>query len=1123
MGDESPAFGEVLRARRVRDGLTQHELSRRAGVSVRAVRDIERGRVRRPRRDSVRRLAAAAGLDPTEASSLAAVDPPDDRRPGADRLEIGVLGPLTVHRARRPVDAGPMSQRCLLGLLALRPNRAVSREEIIDVLWGERPPATHRNLIHAHVARLRRLLVPQQTQGTSARVIARVGDGYRLTVQGDQLDVLRFDGLATRAREAGARDPESAFRLYAGALGCWRGPVLSDLTARLRGHPAAVALSRRRIAVVLAHADLAIGSGRYELAAEQLRALAYEEPLHEGAYARLMLALAGSGQQVAALELFTDLRSRLVEELGVEPGVELRDAQARILRGDLPAARVSRAPAPVASVVASAQPRPAQLRADVAGFTGRADHLERLDGLLAAATAEATSAVVVIAISGMAGVGKTALAVHWAHRVAGSFPDGQLYVDLQGYGSGPPLRPLQALAGLLRALGVPADNVPVEPDEAARTYRSLLAGRRMLVVLDDVLDAEQVRPLMPGSPGCVVVTTSRDRLTGLVATHGAYQLVLDVLAPEDAVAVLARVLGDDRAAAEPEAAEELAQACGRLPLALRIAAANLTGRPGQSIAGHLAELRAGDQLTELAVDGDPQAAVRVAFDHSYDHLSSPARQLFRLLGLVPGPEVSVRAAAALAGSTPERASQLLGRLAGAHLVEVRGPDRYGVHDLLRLYARERAEREEGPSEREAALGRLLDWYLYAADSAARLLYPGMLRLSVPPPSSGALPPVDFADAADVVAWFDAERSGLIAAVRHAAEHGPRSTAWLLADALRGYFWLRRYTIEWLAVARAGLAAAAGAGNVRAQAAAQLSLGGAYQSASAYPQAIQHYTDAFSLARRAGWTDGQATALGNLGMAYWWSGNLGQAAEHHTRALALHSRTGRLGGQSNTLLNLGLVDRDRGRLADSADHLAEALALHRRIGAQDGEAHSLAALGEVEHDLGRLVRAHEQLTRALALHRELGDRFGQVDVMCGLAAVHRDAGRHTQALDLARAALTLAGEIGHRSAEAKTHNTLASVLMRLGRHEEAVDEYQQALDLARGTATGVAEVEALLGLADADQRTGHHRRAIDHAGRALAVARRAGFLALEGGAHAVLAAAHRELGSTTRPPITRGRR
>jgi hypothetical protein len=392
------------------------------------------------------------------------------------------------------------------------------------------------------------------------------------------------------------------------------------------------------------------------------------------------------------------------------------------------------------------------LPADVTAFTGRRRQLEALDGLLESGAD--TTAVVISAIAGTAGVGKTGLAVHWAHRVRDRFPDGQLYVNLRGYAPTPPASPLEALAGVLRALGVAAEQVPVETEQAAGLYRTLLADKRMLVLLDNARDPDQVRPLLPGGPGSLVVVTSRHRLSGLVVKEGACRLTLDVLTPEEANQLLARLLGETRVHAEPAAAAELARACAHLPLALRIAAATLADRPQLSIAGYVAELGQGDRLGALAVDGDEQAAVRAAFDLSYAALAPGARRLFRLLGLVPGPEVTADAAAALTGTLPERAARLLDRLAAAHLIDQDTAGRFAFHDLLRLYAAERARHEDTGEERKAATRRLLDWYLHTVDAAARMLYPDKLRLPLPL-AEAPRPATPFADHRGALAWCEA--------------------------------------------------------------------------------------------------------------------------------------------------------------------------------------------------------------------------------------------------------------------------------------------------------------------------------------------------------------------------------
>ena len=484
------------------------------------------------------------------------------------------------------------------------------------------------------------------------------------------------------------------------------------------------------------------------------------------------------------------------------------------------------------------------------------------------------------------------------------------------------LRPIEALRQLLHGLGV--DQVPADLEEAAGLYRSVTAGRRLLLLLDNAATADQVRSLLPGSPGCLVAVTSRDRLAGLVATHGARRLVLGPLQPEEAQALLGEVVGAKRIEAEPEAAAELARACAHLPLALRIAAANLADDPEQPISGQVATLRVGDRLAALEIEGDPDAAVRAAFGASYQRLAAPERQLFRLLGLVPGPHFTASAAAALVGSSAGDTRQSLARLAAAHLVDRYIPGRYRLHDLLRLYAAERAQ-EIDPRERAAATRRLLELYVLGADEAARLLYPEMLRL----PSPGdAGPPgrAPFTGRAQALEWLDLEAPNLLAAVRHAADHGPRPLAFLLADTLRGYFWLRVPAASWQDVASAARSAAVAEGDLRAQVAAALSLGDLHWHRNRYPEAIEHYTEAVRRSQEAGWPEGEAVALDRLGLAHWRSGQLQPAATYLTRSLAVARRTGWRAGEMSVLGNLGGVSAELGMLQQAADHFTAALAL-----------------------------------------------------------------------------------------------------------------------------------------------------------------------------------------------------
>ncbi|HVQ91898.1 MAG TPA: tetratricopeptide repeat protein, partial [Mycobacteriales bacterium] len=664
------------------------------------------------------------------------------------------------------------------------------------------------------------------------------------------------------------------------------------------------------------------------------------------------------------------------------------------------------------------------------------------------------------AIGGSAGIGKTALAVYWAHRVQDRFPGGQLYVNLNGHAATPPMRPVEALARFLRALGVPAERVPVELDEAAALYRSALAGSRTLVLLDNAATAEQVRPLLPGEPGCLVLVTSRDRLSGLAARDGAHRLTLDVLAPAESVALLAAVLGAGRVGREPDAAAELARACGHLPLALRIVGAHLDDNPGRPLAAQAAALAGADRLAALAVDGDPETAVRAAFDLSYATLPADARRLFRLLGLVPGPDVTPTAAAALAGSTVPAAAGLLDRLAAAHLVDQPAPGRYALHDLLRAYAAERAGVEDGVADGGAARFRLLDWYLHTAGAAADQLYPEMLRLALPPAPVG-LPAAGIDGHGSAVGWLDGELPNLIAAIIDAAEHGPRPAAWRLADTLRGYFWQSRHAVGWLRAAQAGLAAATTDGDQRAQAALQLSLATAYHSLDRFTDAVTHYTAAAELAGQAGWLDGQAAVLGNLGNVHADRGDLRRAADCHHQALALHRQTKRPAAEAVSLSNLGWLHWQLGRLRQAAGYTAEALARHRQAGSPSGEAHALGNLGVVERDLGLLDQAQTHLDAALTLHRAIGNRYGEAETLQELAALHRDRGEPVRALATAEAAIGLAREIGDRRIETDVLNVLGTL-----HPDDPAGYHRQELALARQTGSRWSETTALLGLAAA---------------------------------------------------------
>lgn len=780
-------------------------------------------------------------------------------------------------------------------------------------------------------------------------------------------------------------------------------------------------------------------------------------------------------------------------------------------------------PAPVLSAAPPPPPplmylsTPCMLPQDVDVFTNRTELLDRLDTLLGGA---AETRATVVTIGGAGGIGKTALAVHWSYRVADRFPDGQLYADLRGYSAGArPLQPEEVLGRFLRALGIAPDLVPVDVEEQAGVYRALLANRRMLILLDNVPpNAEWIRPLIPGRTGSLVLITSRSDLQGLRVSHHPVALDLDVLDPAASLDLLGRLLGRERVAAEPAAAARLVELAAGLPLALRIAAATLAGRPRDGIAAYAARLEGSDRLGVLEISGDPRSAVSAAFDLSYEALTPRARTVFRRLGLVPGPDVTVETAAALTDGDLPGAAGALDELLAAHLLEYRGEGRYTFHDLLRLYARGRMDREEDPGAAAEALGALYRHLTRVTHGAVGRLAPGSLRLDLPPALAAGGEPggePSFPDGRTALAWLDAERVNLVAAVVHSAEHGPADPGWRLAEMLRGYFADQGHGGDWLRTGIAGARAAAADGGTRARAALHLSLAEAHTKFGSDEEGLSHGRAALAESRADAWTVGETEALSQLGFGYRRVGRLDEALEHHARALELTRLHGSPADQARCLNNLGNLYWDLGDLEQALARFVEVLDINRRLGSRLYEAISLDNVGSVYWALGRLRLADEHLGGAVAAYAELSVPQYEADARAALARVLRDLGRGEEALAQASAAYGLVDGTGHRWLESYVLSILGSVLRLGGDLAGAQERLVRALALAeeanypRGEATARIELAALHRDQDRD------RPAVAEAEKAAAIAGAAGYRVLEGQALTELAAALQTAGRTPR--------
>ncbi len=991
-------------------------------------------------------------------------------------MRFGVLGPLLVQDGEAALSVQGGRLRALLAVLIVHAGQAVRAERLADVVWDGSPPPGAADTLRTHVMRLRRVLGPR----AGARLVTR-HPGYLLEAAEDEVDLLRFrqlyrdGGAAVRA----ASWPEAA-QVLAEALALWRGPALADVSSQVLHRDEAPRLEQLRLQAQEWRIDADLHLCRHADLVPELQLLAAEHPLRERFHTQLMLALYRCGRQAEALAAYHRARTALIEELGAEPGSELRRLHQQILTAD-PALE---APEPAAMAAAGVQV-PRELPGPVPEFVGRDAELAALTELAQQAARGGPTAVVISAIGGTAGVGKTALAVHWAHHVAEQFPDGQLYVNLRGYDPDQPVTAADALARFLRALGVEGQAIPVGEEERAARYRSLLTGKRMLLVLDNASDAAQVRPLLPGSQGCAVVVTSRDALAGLIARDGAVRLDLDLLPLQDAVELLRKLIGS-RASADPAAAEQLAVQCCRLPLALRVAAELAAARPASLLHDLVAELS--DQqlrLDLLDAGGDPRTAVRAVFSWSYGHLDAEAAHGFRLAGLHPGPDLDPYAIAALTATPLGQARHVLDVLARAHLIQPATAGRYGMHDLLRAYARELATATDGGQEEHAALTRLFDYYLAAAAAAMDILYSAEAHWRPHIATTQAFVPA-MPGEASARAWLDQERANLTAVVAYCAGSGwPRHATDLAATMFR-YLTYGSHLTEAQVIYGHALQAARQSGDVAAEASALNGLGGIGMKKGHFRDAASHYQAALERYRHCSDRQGEARVLQNLGVTEQQLHNHGSAADYYRQAISAYEDADDSLGAVRALTYLATAEAELGRYDQAAEDLQRALPVLREANDQVREAEALAGIGELVRRQGQLTLAAEYFEQALTIFRRADSPTGAADQLYNLGNVSLRQNEHQQAIGYLRQAIAQYRQAGEQHGEAVTLMSLAEALHEVGQSAAARAELTSALRLATETGNTYQQASAHRDLADSYHAAGEGEQACHHWQEALAL-------------------------------------
>jgi DNA-binding SARP family transcriptional activator/tetratricopeptide (TPR) repeat protein len=982
-------------------------------------------------------------------------------------MEFRLLGPVEAVRGDRPVNLGGTKIRTLLAALLVEPRRIVPTDRLIDILWDEDPPSTARALVQTYVSTLRRAVGDD--------VVVTQAPGYRACVADEAVDRHRFEAGVAEGRAAATdgrhRDAANAFRA---AELLWRGPALGGVRSRILAAEAA-RLDEQRIAAVEARiaADLELGRGD-ELIGE-LTVLVEQHPTRSAMRGQLMLALHRADRTGEALTVFRQGREALIGELGIEPGADLTTLHERILRAD--PGLLDRQPVP------ASRPRrkgPAQLPPDPPDFVGR-------DGLVAELATMLADGPVVAALLGPGGVGKSALAVHVAHRVGAGYPDGQLHVDLRG-NTDTPASPAEVLGRFLRALE-PQQAIPDGTDERMDAYRTLLADRRMLIVLDDAANEQQVRPLLPGSGGSSVLVTSRNRLGGLA---GARLVELDLLSAAEATALLARVAGADRITPAPAAAAEIVAACGNLPLAVRVAGARLASRRQWTAALLATRLRDERRRLDELSAGDQQ--IRVSIAMSFDSLDPVAHTAICWLGHLGLSDFRSWVLAYALNVEIGAAEQILEQLVDAHLVDYTYVDdtgqlRYRLHDLIRIYAHEQAERHGARDDLVAATRRVVEAWSAAlsrlSGHIADHVTSGAILPVAPHPHGDADPEVLGIAVGDPRGWLDAEQASLVLAVERAAELGLTEQAVAVAAVLcASRYALGNVPDLWHRAHRAALGAARAAGDAHGEAVLLAELGQLRYEQDHFTESRQHLAEAAERFRDLGDARGQASALSALGLACREQGYLPEAVHFLKQASELSQPLGDDRAAGHCARVLGSVYLERGEFEAADEALNTAMAAFRRAGSRRGEALALRTMGLAHRAQGRLPEAEQALNRALSIFSELGDRSLIAFSRRALAKTYVRMGRLAEAREPLEDALAVHQATGDRWGEAMVLRTMGELDLAAGRLDESAKRFGTALEIFRETEAALFYARTLRDVADLELARGD--RAASEAARSEAL-------------------------------------